>query len=399
MPDIRAAVIILFVVVADALLLFPVGFRGWAAAAQVVAVAVLAVLAVRLPVVAFLAALGLALPGGATALLMWASYQAGRQVVSRTGAVAVAGGIVACLGAQVLVLATAPGLVVARYAVFVALPMVLGRYLAQSSGLQSAREAHKRQQSALLATQERLRIARDVHDSLGHRLSLLSIQAAALEVTHLPEPQREAVGQLADTARQALDELHDLVGTLRESRSPEARSLNEIDVLAAEFLATGTPVTVRREGALGLLDTSAAHAVYRVIEEGLTNAAKHAPGHHVTVSLQTENGALLVNIRNPLPGQTGLARLEESARTHPSPESGRAGHGLAGLEERVRLAGGVFQVARSEKEFRLSAMVPLTGSVEVPAVASARSRLWAVALALTPAVLLILAGPANVVAG
>lgn len=392
----RWAVAALLVAVADAVLLYPGGPHGWVTAARVTGIAVVAAMASRLPVPAFLAALALAPPGGPSALLVWTAYQTGRLVVSRSGIAVAAVGVVCGLAWQLLLLSAPAGPVVSGYVVFVALPMVLGRYLAQHRSLRSARDAHRRQQRrehALLADQERLRerlrIARDVHDSLGHRLSLISIQAAALEVTHLPPRQREAVRELAATARHSLDELHTLVGALRGRAEPGTRSLGALDGLAAEFRAAGTPVTVLREGTAGVPAPAAEHAAYRVVEEGLTNAARHAPGQPVTVALRGEGDTLLVSVRNPLPA-------------HPAASSGRTGHGLAGLDERVRLAGGVFHTRTSDAEFRLVAMLPLAEAVEEagpPAAAPGRDRLWVVALALTAAVLVLVTGPTGVPGG
>jgi signal transduction histidine kinase len=92
-----------------------------------------------------------------------------------------------------------------------------------------------------------LRIARDMHDSLGHRLSLVSIQAAALEVTDLPPDQQRAIRALADSTRDAVGELHDLVGALR-SQEDESPGLAQIDTAVAEFRAAGMQVTLQRRG-------------------------------------------------------------------------------------------------------------------------------------------------------
>ncbi|WP_106402127.1 sensor histidine kinase [Actinocorallia populi] len=389
----RSVVVALVVAAADAVMLFAGagGPHPWAVV-QVAAVAVVAVSAERWPATALSAALVLALSGEGNALLMLTGYRAGQRVVSRTGAAVAVGTAAACLGGQ-LFLSVAPGLV-GRYVIFVALPAVLGRFLVQRRSLRAARDAHQRQlrrEQALVADQERLherlRIARDVHDSLGHRLSLLSIQAAALEVARLPPPQREAVLALAGTARRALDELHELVGTLRESGEPQTRSLDGIDDLVEEFRTAGTPVTVLREGTTFALGPVAEHAAYRVVEEGLTNAAKHAPGQPVAVSLQGEGDAFLVSVRNPLP---------EGHRP------GRAGHGLAGLDERVGLAGGAFHTTSSEGEFRLVAMLPTTETAEEtaePVPSAGEDRLWIAALVLTAAAIMVVAGPAGTPGG
>ena len=162
--------------------------------------AVIALIAVqrRVPVQAFAAALGLAtLTGAGFVLLLWASYQTGRVVVSRRGTGAVIA--VALVSLAVRLPGGHPGSLIASHLVFVALPLLAGRYVAQHERLVTALEAGNRRlrrERELLAERERLRerlrIARDMHDSLGHRLGLVSIQAAALEVAPLPPDQAAA---------------------------------------------------------------------------------------------------------------------------------------------------------------------------------------------------------------
>nr|BFE85278.1 hypothetical protein GCM10020093_078790 [Planobispora longispora] len=107
------------------------------------------------------------------------------------------------------------------------------------------------------------------------------------------------------------------------------------------------------------LSPAAGEAVYRVVEEGLTNAVKHAPGLPVTVNVAWEPDALLVTVSNPVPDGPAAVSSGNSAS---SAGSGGSGHGLAGLGERVRLAGGFLDHRRSAEEFRLFAMVPASGA-------------------------------------
>jgi signal transduction histidine kinase len=316
-----------------------------------VAVALVVALRYRAPVAALIAALALGgLAGGAYVLLLWVSYQAGREIVSRAGMTVAAG---ATFGALGVALSTMPaGLraipnLISTYVVFVALPLLVGRYLAQHERLVSTLNRHNgqlRRQQELLAEQERLRerlrIARDMHDSLGHRLSLVSIQAAALEVSALPPRQGQAVRQLAQAARGAMNELYDLVGALRDGEVSQGQSLgvDAIGSLVDEFAEAGAVVTLRRNGQPSALSTSASRAAYRVVEEGLTNAVKHAPDQPVTVSLDWEPDALLLTVINPTLG---------------GPHNVDGGHGLSGLAERVRPAGGLLDHRLSEDGFRL----------------------------------------------
>jgi signal transduction histidine kinase len=167
-----------------------------------------------------------------------------------------------------------------------------------------------------------------------------------------------------------------VVGTLRTARPDGQRSpgAETIGPLVAEFQAAGVPVTMREDGTPRPLGP-AGHAAYRVVEEGLTNAVKHAPGQPVTVRLRWEPDALLLTLDNPLPGG---AASHTRPPGHPRPDtagpSGRTdstrrtrwpvGHGLAGLRERVDEAGGLVEHRVSEQGWRLFAMLPAAENAE-----------------------------------
>jgi signal transduction histidine kinase len=329
----------------------------WGVLVCALVLALVIVLSHRVPVAAFTIALGFFVAaGGAYVLLLWTAYQAGRRVVSRSGTAAVVGAALGGLGGKLLVRPPEPRLIpnfVCAYVVFVALPLLVGRYLAQHERLLSALDRNNRRlrrERELLAERERLRerlrIARDMHDSLGHRLSLVTIQASALEVS-VPPAQRDAVRRLGAAASGAVDELHALLGTLRGegARSHGAAAIEEV---VAEFRSAGLPVTFRRQGEPRALDAEAGQAAYRVVQEGLTNASRHAPGRPVTVSLAWEPDGLLVTAVNPLADHV----------------AGGAGHGLTGLDERVRAAGGFLDHRTGNGEFRLVAMLPLDAEPE-----------------------------------
>jgi signal transduction histidine kinase len=328
----------------------------WAAPAYALAVTLVVVLRYRAPVAAFAVVLVFAmLTGAAFVLLLWTAYQAGRYVVSRPGRAVVIGAAFGGLGVQVATRPADPRTipnVICAYLVFVALPLLIGRYLSQHRLLVSTLDRHNRRlrsEQVLLAERERLRerlrIARDMHDSLGHRLSLVSIQAAALEVS-LPPRQRAPVRQLAVAASGAMDELYELVGALRgeDARSPGVEAIDEV---VGEFRTAGVPVTLRRHGEPRPLSAAAGQAAYRVVEEGLTNAAKHAPERPVTVGVTWEPDALLVTVVNPLPSLGRPVVL------------GGGGRGLPGLTERAQAIGGCVDHRTSGGEFRLVAMLPV----------------------------------------
>jgi signal transduction histidine kinase len=396
------------VVVADTALLVA-GHRGglpwWVVAAYAVVVALVIALRYRAPEAAFIAALVLAaLSGGAYVLLLWAAYQAGHAVVSRSGTAVVTG---AALGGLCLQLAIWPAgartavQLASVYLVFVGLPLLAGRYLAQHERLVSALDRHNRQlrrQRDLLAERERLRerlrIARDMHDSLGHRLSLVSVQAAALEVSDLPPPQRDAVRHLAGAARSALDELYELVGALRgpDQTAPQQPGVEAIAALVEEFRAAGVAVDLREGGGQPCqLSAAAGQVAYRVVQEGLTNAAKHAPGEPVTVSVGWEPDALLLTIVNPVPeGASG-------------PAATGAGHGLFGLGERVQPVGGLLDHRGSDGRFRLFAMLPAdlgaAGEEMFMDHLPMPGRMRAVAIAFATAAMMFVILPATMVVG
>src|SRR4051812_11644109 len=184
---------------------------------------------------------------------------------------------------------------------------------------------------------ERRRIAREMHDVLAHRLSLLSVHAGALEFRPdaSAEEVAEAAGVIRETARAALDELRGVIGVLREDRSetltqPPQPTLADRGALVDESKAAGMRITARIE-----LDDAApppaavGRTAYRIAQEGLTNARKHAPGATVTLTVGAPDGDLQVEVRN-------LAPVAVSA----APPLPGGGTGLIGLAERVTLAGG-----------------------------------------------------------
>jgi signal transduction histidine kinase len=341
----------------------------------------------------------------------------------------VVGAVVGGLAAQLAVAATDPrealadGVqrVLATYVVFVVLPLLAGRYMAQHEQLVAVlreRNRELRGQRHLVAEQERLRerlrIARDMHDSLGQRLSLVSVQAAALEVADLPPPQRRAVGQLAHATRGALAELHELVGALRREPEPGTPGVADIATVVDEFRAAGVAVALTEHGERRPITGSGADAAYRVVQEGLTNAARHAPGQPVTVGVRWEPDTLVVTVTNPTgPGTAPSGRsgggLPDSGPADSGPADSRravaglagrgvAGHGLTGLAERVELAGGYVEHRVGDGSFRLVAMVP-TVIEQVAEVEEPAQRGRTLVLGIATAVLMFVVLPAGLLLG
>lgn len=184
---------------------------------------------------------------------------------------------------------------------------------------------------------ERRRIAREMHDVLAHRVSLLSLHAGALEFRPdaPPEEIAQAAAVIRTTAHAALEELREVIGVLRESDQravePPQPTLAQIPALVEESRAAGMRVRLRLEGSNDeALPVAVGRTAYRIVQEGLTNARKHAPGAAVDVAI-TDEGAeeLVVTVATRAP----VGVVAGSALPG-------AGTGLIGLTERVALAGG-----------------------------------------------------------
>ncbi|TMR26441.1 hypothetical protein ETD85_42550 [Nonomuraea zeae] len=185
---------------------------------------------------------------------------------------------------------------------------------------------------------ERARIARDMHDSLGHDLALIAVRAAGLEVAQgLAPAQAKAAGELRVAAADATERLRHIIGLLREDADapPLAPVDEDVTDLVRRAKDSGMPVTL--EAAPGPVP-ALAHAV---VQEGLTNAAKHAPGAAVAVSLSPHR----VSVRNGPP------------RSRPTASPG--GLGLAGLRERARLAGGTLTAGPVGDGYELAVTTPI----------------------------------------
>ena len=203
----------------------------------------------------------------------------------------------------------------------------------------------EREQASRLAearANERSRIAREMHDVLAHRISLVAMHAGAMTYrTDLTRDQLlDSARVVQDNAHQALADLRDVLGVLRDPAAGEPGpplpqpTLDDLPALVREVQAAGTAVTLDPSSVdvSGVPDL-AGRTAYRIVQEALTNARKHAPGAAVTIRLSgTAGGELGVEVANPLPV---LAATVPGAGTLPG-----AGVGLVGLRERAELAGG-----------------------------------------------------------
>lgn len=244
----------------------------------------------------------------------------------------------------------------------VVVPWLSGRYVRQyaqlvSTGWRLAEHMEREREAA--ADRERLRersrIAGDMHDSLGHDLSLIAVRAAALEIdASLGERQREAAGELRRAAADATARLRDIVGVLREdgAPAPTAPYGETVAALVERAREAGLDVTLEEAPAPAALPPMTALAVHRVVQESLTNAAKHAPGAAVRVSVAyaVDTRTVTVTVASG-PGDGGAA------------PAASGGTGLVGLDERVRLAGGTLAHGPGAGGFTVTARLPLSPGV------------------------------------
>jgi signal transduction histidine kinase len=203
---------------------------------------------------------------------------------------------------------------------------------------------------------ERRQIAREMHDVLAHRLSLLATFAGAMEYRpdSSPEKLSRAAGVVRDGVHEALEELREVISLLRDDDPPNGDGnrpqpvLADVPRLVEESRGAGTEVVLRDAvDDPAEAPPSVARTAYRVIQEGLTNARKHAAGQPVQVALRGGPGTgLEIEVRNALTPQ----------RTTPPGWSG--GAGLVGLTERVHLSGGRLDHQTVDGEFRLHASIP-----------------------------------------
>ncbi|APU41309.1 two-component sensor histidine kinase [Streptomyces sp. TN58] len=243
------------------------------------------------------------------------------------------------------------------------MPGLASRYWSQRRTLLAAlheRNGQLLRERAMVAGQARLRerqrIAQDMHDSLGHQLALISVHTGALEVDPvLTDRQKEAVGVLRQASVSAMHELREVVGILRdgveapppvEEAQPAARGVAGIAGVVEAARGAGTEVRMTTSGRPRPLVAACDHAAYRIVQEALTNAYKHAPGAAITVELRYEDDSLVVEIANGPSAGPGEGVVS-------------GGQGLTGLRERARLVGGMVHAGPAAGGgFRVAGVLP-----------------------------------------
>lgn len=265
-------------------------------------------------------------------------------------------------------------------AVLVALALALGMWAGSRRRLLGALrdqveqlrvERELRAEQARLA--ERARIAREMHDVLAHRLSLLMLHAGVLQLREegMSPAGLERLALLRGTAGQALDDLREVLGALRSERpngadgaTPvPAPALQDLDELLAEARAAGQVIESVVSGDVENTSTSHRLAVHRLIREALTNARRHAHDAPVAVSVHYGPPVTTVEVVNGPAGHIGQSTIPEGSATP-------GGYGLIGLAERVAALGGHLNTGASGGGWRLSARLPASSPVPPPASAS-----------------------------
>jgi signal transduction histidine kinase len=246
------------------------------------------------------------------------------------------------------------------HSVYAAGPFLCGRavrlHRRQADQLRILTGRLKRERDArvrLAVLDERTRVARELHDSIAHGVSVMVLQAGAAEQVLAAEPEqaRRATRAVQDAGRTALRELRPLLGGRARHDGDDQRSatpsLTELDALIEKVRRTGLSVDVQVRGSSPPLSAGVDACAYRVIQEGLTNALKHGAARAAAVILDFRPDALTIEIVNVVDGASS---------------ADERGHGLIGMRERVELYGGVLRAGpRSDGRYAVWARLPLGG--------------------------------------
>jgi signal transduction histidine kinase len=222
----------------------------------------------------------------------------------------------------------------------------------------AARAEREREERATAAvSEERARIARELHDVVGHSVSVMTVQASAVRRLLRPEQQRErdALLIVEQTGREALAEMRRMVGVLRRPEEAPALapqpSLEHLDGLVAQAREAGLPVELRIEGEPVQLPAGLDLTAYRLVQEGLTNAMKHAHAERTQVVVRYGDNDIEVTVSDDGRGTLG------------GDGAASGGHGLVGMRERVSVYGGELEAGpRPGGGYRLRARLPVVSS-------------------------------------
>jgi signal transduction histidine kinase len=203
----------------------------------------------------------------------------------------------------------------------------------------------------LAVAEERARIARDLHDAAGHAINVIAVRAGTARMRRDPGRSQETLEAIEELARKTAGEIDQIVGALRDRTSADGAveappGLASLDTLVARHAAAGLDVSVATEGSPRQLESAVDQAAYRILQEALTNAARHGTGA-AQVALAFGKTALELTIKN-------IASGDAAPRAN-------GGHGLIGMRERAALLGGSVDVERANGSFCVRAHLPYGG--------------------------------------
>jgi signal transduction histidine kinase len=230
---------------------------------------------------------------------------------------------------------------------------LLGRASRVWRGRVSRANREQAARAQLAVADERLRIARELHDTVAHSLTVVAVQAQAADAAldHDPQLAHEPLRTITLTAQQSLHEIRQVLGQLRgtETGGPlgEAEGMPGLAGMDSLLLSTrqaGVRVDVDLTGT-GPLPPAIDRAAYRIVQEALTNVAKHAPGAHASVRIERRTGELIVDVDND--------------RGEPSGPPSGTGMGLLGIRERVHALGGTFRAGPAAGGFGVHVELPI----------------------------------------
>lgn len=240
------------------------------------------------------------------------------------------------------------------YGVLVAgMPIAIGLLIgaraeisAKLAELAKSRDRERRFHADAVRAEERARLAREMHDVVSHQITLIAMQAGALQAQATDGPALQTAQVIRQLSTRTLEELRSLVSVLRSGAEDDGPrpGIGELDHL---IRTADVPVHLTVERLPDTVPSQVSAAAYRTVQECLTNVHKHAPGATATIRIQGGSGALNIEVRNE--------RAERAGEHLPS-----GGHGLTGLAERARLLGGSFETSDTEDGgFRVRARYPL----------------------------------------
>jgi signal transduction histidine kinase len=236
--------------------------------------------------------------------------------------------------------------------------------LLHERAVRTEREQHERERIAAL--EERGRLAREIHDVIAHSVSVIAVQAGAARAVaeQRPDRAREALGAIEEVSKQTMTELRRALGALRgpgdDTAMHPAPGLDELDDLLEQVRQAGVGVELSTVGERRDLPSGVDLSAYRIVQEALTNAVKHAAPTTARVHISYEPAWLEVVVSDDGPVGDGPPRPDLS-----SDGSKDGGHGLLGIRERVAILGGTFEAGPSGSGFEVRARLPLETKTEV----------------------------------